>query len=335
MTPEAEIVGAGGAPAALRCWSTADVPPRDALAYWCDSIGQVMLELDIEAPGGDGFSAQLDQGTLGPVSANFLKASPQSVARTRRGISRSSSEAFLLVHLRSGTFAFDRAGETTFVHSGACILMDSRERYEVCCPKPTDCLILQLPAEWLRAWAPNPEVLAGKLLRPDGSWAGVLTAAVAALQAGELDRLALPPGVVAEQLACLLALAAGPDDPRPSRPDSLTIRLHRALRDRYHEVGLTPAAVAHDLAISVRYLHYLFAKRKTTFGRELVRVRLERARDLLSDPRSARTSIGDVAARCGFAEASHFARCFRGSFGVAPSDYRRRSHCGSSTTALS
>lgn len=319
----------------MRSWSTADVPARDALSYWCDSIGRVMLELDIEAGGPAGFRAQLSQGTLGPVSVNFLRASPQSVARTRRGISRSSSESFLLVHLRAGTFEFDRAGQTTRVHSGACILMDSRERYEVRCPQSTDCLILQLPAEWLRAWVPNPESLAGRLLRPEAGWSGVLTAAVAALQPDELTRLALPPGVVAEQLVSLLALAAGPAVPGASRPDSLTVRLQRALRDRYHEIGLTPANVAQDLGISVRYLHYLFAKRQTTFGRELVRVRLERARDLLSDPRCADTPIGDVASRCGFAEASHFARCFRGIFGIAPSDFRRRSHCGSSATALS
>ena len=121
-----------------------------------------MLELQIEASGADGFTAQLDQGALGPVSANFLRASPQSVARTRAGISRSHNEAFLLVHLRAGTFEFDRAGQTTQVHSGACILMDSRERYEVSCPQPTDCLILQLPGDWLRAWVPHPETLAGR-----------------------------------------------------------------------------------------------------------------------------------------------------------------------------
>jgi AraC-like DNA-binding protein len=212
--------------------------------------------------------------------------------------------------------------------------MDSRERYEVSCPRPTDCLILQLPSEWLRAWVPAPETLAGRLLHSDGSWASVLTAALGALQANELTHLALPPGVVAEQIVSLLALTAGPGGPNPSRPDQLSGRLQRALRDRYHEVGLTPAAIAQDLGISVRYLHYLFAKQATTFGRELVRVRVERARDLLSDRRCADLPIGDVASRCGFAEASHFARCFRSSFGVAPSDYRRRSQCGSSATAL-
>jgi AraC family transcriptional activator of tynA and feaB len=326
MMPEAEVVGAREADPAVRCWSTQDVQARDALSYWCDSIGQVMLELDIEAAGRDGFSAQLDQYSLGPATANFLRATSQSVARSRRCISRSNQEAFLLVHLREGAFEFASQGQATQVLPGDCVLMDSRERYEVRCPQPTRCLILHLPPQWLRGFLPRPEMIAGRVLRPDRGWSAALTAAIAALQPTELSHLALPPGVVAEQVASLLALAAGPDiGLGMHRPGQLGGRLQQALRERYHEIGLTPAAVARELGISARYLHYLFAKQSTTFGRELVRVRLERARDLLIDGRCADAPIGDIAARCGFAEASHFARCFRSRFGLAPSDYRRRS----------
>lgn len=323
MTPRVEV-GAPWVSSAARCWSTQDVQPRDALAYWRDSIGQVMLELDIEASG-RGFSAQLDQYGLGPATANFLRATSQSVARSRRCISRSIQEAFLLVHLREGEFEFERHGQTTLVRAGDCVLMDSRERYEVRCPQPTSCLILHLPPQWLRGFLPRPEAVAGRVMRPDRGWSAAVSAAIAALQPTEMSQLALPPGVVAEQVVSLLALAAGPVvGTGVSRPEQLNGRLYQALRDCYHEIGLTPAAIAGELGISARYLHHLFAKQSTTFGKELVRIRLERARDLLRDRRCADTPIGDIAARCGFAEASHFARCFRSTFGFAPSDYRRR-----------
>jgi AraC family transcriptional activator of tynA and feaB len=316
MTPEVEV-GAPWASPAVRCWSTQDVQPRDALPYWRDSIGQVMLELDIEASG-RGFSAQLEQYSLGPATANFLRATSQSVARSRRCLSRSIQEAFLLVHLREGEFEFERHGQATLVRAGDCLLMDSRERYEVRCPRPTSCLILHLPPQWLRGFLPRPEVVAGRVLRPERGWSAAVTAATAALQPTEMSHLALPPGVVAEQVASLLALAAGPNvGTGVSRPEQLNGRLHQ-------EIGLTPAAIAGQLRISARYLHHLFAKQSTTFGRELVRIRLERARDFLSDRRCADVPIGDIAARCGFAEASHFARCFRSTFGFSPSDYRRR-----------
>ncbi len=284
-----------------------------------------MLELDIQVAGQAGFSAHLDQYSLGPTTANFLWATSQSVARTHTGISRSRDETFLLVQLRAGQFEFERLGQSTLVRSGDCILMDSRDSYEVRCPQPTRCLILQLPPQWLRGFLPRPETLAGRVLRPGTGWGSALAATVAALQPEELSQLALPPGAVAEQIASLLALAAGRASAADtSRPDQLNARLAQGLRDRYHETGLTPATIAQDLGISARYLHYLFAKRGTTFGRELMRLRLERARDLLSDPRCTDLPVGEIAARCGFAEASHFARCFRGAMGVAPTDYRRR-----------
>ena len=321
MTAE---VGTQGAPQARRCWSTDDVQPRQALAYWCDSICQVMLELDIESTGGTGFSAQLDQWRLGPTTANFLSATAQSVARSRTRISHSSSEAFLLVHLREGDFGLKHCGHSTHLRAGDVTLIDSRLPHEVDCPEMTRCLILQLPPQWLSVWLPRPESLLGRVFHPNTSWGAALSATLAALQPSELGQLALPPGVVAEQIAVLLALAAGPTPAPSERPDVLMLRLQRLLRDRYHEIGLTPAALARDLGISARYLHYLFAKQATTFGRELLRMRLERARELLQDWRHDDIPIGDIASRCGFAEASHFARRFRHTFGAAPNDFRRQ-----------
>jgi AraC family transcriptional activator of tynA and feaB len=324
MTAEVDEVSGLGLPRPRRCWSTEDVQPRHALAYWVDSICQVMLELDIEASGADFFRAQLDQYQFGPATANFLVATPQSVSRTRRRLSRSHYDDFQLIHLRDGEFELEQYGRSGLLRSGDCVLVDSSAPYKVRCPRTTRCLVLQLPQQWLGTWLPKPEALAGRVLHPDTGWGAALSAAMAALQPAGLNDLALPAGVVAEQIASLLALAGGPVESDSLRPDVLTDRLFRVLRDRYHEIGLTPAAVAHDLGISARYLHHLFAKRATTFGRELAGVRLERAREVLNDRRFADIPIGDVASRCGFAEASHFARRFRATHGFSPSDFRRR-----------
>jgi uncharacterized membrane protein YjjP (DUF1212 family) len=59
--------------------------------------------------------------------------------------------------------------------------------------------------------------------------------------------VALPPGVVAEQIVSLLALAGGSIATHSLRPAPLADQLLRLLRDRYHEIGLTPTAVARDL----------------------------------------------------------------------------------------
>ncbi len=91
-----------------------------------------------------------------------------------------------------------------------------------------------------------------------------------------------------------------------------------------HESGLTPTAIAEMNGISKRYLHYLFAQTDTTFGSELMRVRLDAARRLLADHRYAALTVSDIAARCGFLEPSHFARRFRKAYGEGPTEFRKR-----------
>lgn len=47
--------------------------------------------------------------------------------------------------------------------------------------------------------------------------------------------------------------------------------------------------------------------------------RLEVARKRI---KSQETSIGNIAAECGFSDANYFTRCFKAHFGIAPSRYR-------------
>jgi AraC family transcriptional regulator, positive regulator of tynA and feaB len=292
------------------------------LSYWRESICDSMLELEIEAATGSGFSARLEQCQLGPVTLNFLGATSQQVTRSRGAIARSDKTEFHLLYLAAGEFQLDCLGRSTQVYSGDCVLIDSSEPHRARCPQPTRCVILQLPRDWLRSWVLDPQSLVGRVLRAQNGWPAALAAVISNLQPGELDTLALPGGVVAEQIAALLTLSAGSPRPAVSRRDDLYRRLLRVLQDRYHEAGLSPAEVATELGISPRYLHYLFASKGTTFGRQLTRARLGRARDLLSERRFSGMSIGEIASCCGFAEASHFARCFRESFGSAPAAYR-------------
>jgi AraC-like DNA-binding protein len=53
-----------------------------------------------------------------------------------------------------------------------------------------------------------------------------------------------------------------------------------------------------------------------------MRLRLERARQMLSDAHLFDLPVAEVAARCGFADPSHFARRFRRQFGHSPLQFR-------------
>lgn len=304
----------------VRRWSTEEVEQRQALAYWVDTVCDRFLELDIDTPLRERFRARLVQADLGAATANYLEAESQRIHRTRAKIARSRYPVFFLLQLRAGQMRLQQRGREADIHRGECVVIDGTEPYEIDCPERTEALALRLPEDWLKGWLPRPEHLAAVRFA-GGGWSSALCAALGSLDVASCDHLALPGATVAEQIAALLALAAGPDSPAANRP-SLYDDLVGTLRERLREADLTPLAVAADHRISIRSLHYAFARAGSTFAEQLMRLRLERACAILSDVRLAGLSVGDVAARCGFTDPSHFARRFRQQFGQAPQQFR-------------
>jgi AraC family transcriptional activator of tynA and feaB len=305
-----------------RCWSTHDVEPRRALAYCIDTVCDSFMEIDIDSPVRDGFRARLEQAQFGPTTLCMVEADTQTVRRTAARIASSRYAAFFLLRLRSGELRLRQYGRESQVHAGDCVLIDCKEPYQLDCLPTTRCVALRCPQDWLRNWIPAPETIAARPFAANTGWGAALSAALANLDPDMAEDLALPDGIVADQIAALLALAAGPDVQASTPRTKLLGRLLHTLRDRCCESDLTPSAVADAHGISKRYLHHLFAQSGTTFGNELVRMRLDSARRLLADKRFSTISIGEVAARCGFVEQSHFARRFRAMYGQGPTQFR-------------
>jgi AraC family transcriptional regulator, positive regulator of tynA and feaB len=206
-------------------------------------------------------------------------------------------------------------------HAGECILIDGTEPYDLECPQATSAAILRMPEDWLRRWLPNPE-FSSPTLFARGDWSSALCAAMSSLRLETCTELALPRSTVADQIASLLTLALG-NSADSENPRTLLSDLIATLRDRLAETDLSPFVVASQHDISKRTLHYAFAAAGTTFVEQLMKLRLEHAREILADARQAAPRIEDVATRCGFTDPSHFARRFRQKYGHAPLQYRR------------
>jgi AraC family transcriptional regulator, positive regulator of tynA and feaB len=308
-----------------RHWSTDEVADRP-FSYWVETVCDRFLELDIDSPMREHFHARLDQAELGPATASWLCADAQRVRRTRAKIA-ASHPSFLLMQLRAGRVRIRQAGRVTPLDPGECILLDGAQPYEVECPEATRSCVLQLSDRWLRGWVSSPERLAPRRFMRAG-WSAALCAAVACLDVDSCDSLALPRGEVAEHIAALLRLALGPEPRDSSGEQHLRERLLRSIRNGLADPHLSPFTVATEHRISVRKLHYAFAAAGTTFVEELMQVRLQRARDLLENPRDRDLPVTEVAARCGFNDPSHFARRFRRRFGLTPLALRRAAQPG-------
>jgi AraC-like DNA-binding protein len=305
-----------------RRWSTQDVESRHALAYWVETISKTFLEIDIDCPEREHFYAQLDQFELGPATLCVIEAATQTVRRTRAQIARSRYPAYFLLGLRAGRLRLQQYGRESHLQPGECILVDCKEPYRLDCLDTTRCVAVRFPQDWLRDWLPAAESFANRPFAKKSGWNAALAAALRSLDTDCEGELALPGGMVAQQIAGLLALAAGPTAQAYSPRAKLLHRILGTLRDLSREPGLSPADVAGVHGISKRYLHYLFAQASTTFRTELMRIRLESAHRILNDRRFDNVSVREVAGRCGFVEPSYFARRFRVTFGVGPTQLR-------------
>ena len=72
----------------------------------------------------------------------------------------------------------------------------------------------------------------------------------------------------------------------------------------------------------------LFAEEDDTVSSYIRRERLEGCRRQLADPQWQEHSITEIAFSWGFNNAAHFARAFRGQFGMSARDFRKRALAG-------
>jgi AraC family transcriptional regulator, regulatory protein of adaptative response / methylphosphotriester-DNA alkyltransferase methyltransferase len=92
------------------------------------------------------------------------------------------------------------------------------------------------------------------------------------------------------------------------------------IEHRYSEEDLSLHTVARTIATSRRQLQRALAEtRGTSFRRELQRVRMVRAADLL---REGSLSVQAVAGAVGYRQAAQFAKAFRRHYGAPPSAFR-------------
>ena len=102
-----------------------------------------------------------------------------------------------------------------------------------------------------------------------------------------------------------------------------TLREMRKWVEAHIECGqLTPDSLASNFAMSRRSMFRLFAMHGITPRQWLLDVRLDMAKRRLLERPPHGGWISQVAYDVGFVDSSHFSRCFKRKFGVAPKDVR-------------
>jgi AraC-like DNA-binding protein len=295
----------------------------DTRALW-DAFGPADPERT-----GDGASAgSIDATAVGGLGVSRISSQQQSVSRTAVDMGDRAGGGYFLNLLLAGRSSIAQHGRVADLEPGDFALIDSDVPFELNVAGTCRQVSLTIPRELLAPLLAVPADATAVRVRGDSGVGAIASAAIRAVaeHTATLDRRAATAAATHVTNLVALALRGVAGTPRPSHHRRLLLQMATdEIAASYADATLSPAVVAARTAISVRYLHRLFADEGTSFGRALLRQRLEAARQRLEDPDFAQVTVTDVALRAGFSDASHFARAFRAAYGHTPLQHRRGS----------
>jgi len=310
-------------------WSTDQHAGGQALRFWQELVTETLIACDISPLSADDFGASLTRHAFGSVSFQLVTSSGSHISRTREQVRRDRKDDYFLIQQRSGTVAIEQHGRTAIAGPGDCLLLSAKSPYSIKADNSFVGLSMSVPNQVLQGWLPEPELITARTIDGARGWGRALSATLSNFLDGSAEDLALPASIVVDQILAQLAIAVRTDSSEATRHQrALLRRLGETLSGRHREPDFDPSQLAQEHGLSKRYVHLLFAKAGTSFGKELARVRLESAKRLLEDHRFNCVDIMEIALRCGFRDSCGFSKRFRGQYGHPPSAYRRQVHGG-------
>jgi AraC-like DNA-binding protein len=318
-------MAAAPAPAspALRRWTTDAVAPAARLDYWVGAICEAFLEMDCSSRAAATFDGVLQSLPVAGLSVNQVRASTQDVYRTPAGITCSRQLPFYLIAQAEASWHVRQDGQVAHLRPGDVVLVDSERPYELHFPEGVGCVSLQLPRAWVGQWLAQAEAHGPRVAWRDQGWGQSLGALAVQLARDPASAQALPPALLSDHLGALLSASLESPLGLASATQGLHAHLSALMAARIDQRSLSAQALADEAGVSLRTLHRAFAAQGSTFAGTLRQMRLARARELLRRPQLAHVSVAEIGRRCGFADASHFARAFQRAMGLCPAQWRR------------
>jgi AraC-like DNA-binding protein len=309
-----------------RAFSTRDVAPHSAFAYWNDLVCANFIRLECSAANRKSFNGSFELHEFGDLQISAMAADEMHVRRNKKAIGLSAEDYFIIpiqgVSLTYGA----QDGREFSLRPGDFAVFDSTRPYEATLVSQFQHYLLRVPRALLKKRLGSIESLTG-LRVPGDRGVGRIASAFLQTLPGQLpDVDHLTNTRLSETAIDLISMALA--EHFGFRPDESSTKTAHKMRVRNfveanlaHE-DLSVALVAKALKLSPRYLNHLFSNEDISLGRYISDRRLEHCRLALGSPQFRGQTIAEIAYRSGFGDISHFSRLFRSRFGMSPREYR-------------
>ena len=306
----------------IKKWATAEVPPLERFGQWSEVLNKTHFEWQLLGAPKD-FYADVTRRDIGGLRIVGCRCDPCEGFRGLKEINFSEERYVGVLFDLAGREIMRQGDREEIVGPGDFVVWSSHREMEFRVLEPLHKLTIIAPYSMMRRFLPDVDDLTGMRVSAMDSLAPLVGAYLRQLSEGidvlEDQHLQLILNTTLELVAAGVHARYPRDEELKAEPFD---RVQRFILSNLDDPLLSPRAVADGSSISLRYLHKLFAKRGLSVSRWIQQQRLEQCRrELLATGSSS--SITDIAFRWGFNDTSHFSRCFRSEFGVAPRVFRK------------
>ncbi|WP_308817951.1 helix-turn-helix domain-containing protein [Pseudonocardia alni] len=308
---------------ALVTLDTTTVAETDRLDFWRSTVCDQFVALDVTPSTSGLVSGRVTAASVAGTHLRRIASVPHRFERTVRQV-RSADEDFLQIALaRRGRTLIVQDGREAVIGPGEFVIYDSSRpftfvtsdsfEYQVCLhPKGA------LPLSAAETAAVTAITFDGR--RGIGAMLPPLLSSLGRAIGDDVPEAAQE--AVARTIGDVFVALVRSTVPA-SAPENLHVARARGhIRQHIADRDLDPAGVAAACAISVSYLHKLFAEEGTSVAGEIREQRLQGAWTDLRRPELAHVGVGAVGARWGMPDPAAFSRAFRARFGRSPKAHR-------------
>jgi len=303
-------------------WSTADVHPRDRVAYWVDGLSDVVVHVDCEPRRDEPFFAEIRADSAGEVRCATYSSVAQIVTRSPRKIAHRPADMLTLGVQLAGHGFSSQDGRDLALRPGDLVLYDMTRPFQLSFTDSFVRTTLIFPRAALLRRLGAAERFIGRSIDGTAGVGGMLSPLVRELPS-RLD--AIPASVrerVADNLLDLIATALLSDCEGAPLSTGMTLVRAKLWIETHLGEALSAERIAAGCRLSARHLNRLFEREGTSLMCYVWDRRLARCHRDVTDRAMRGRSVGEIAFAAGFNDLSHFSRAYRARYGCAPRDAR-------------
>ncbi|GGP17138.1 helix-turn-helix domain-containing protein [Nonomuraea glycinis] len=311
---------------------TAFIPPQDREEVVRNAVWESMVAVDIDhGPPAEDIAVRIGLGAVGPLKVCSARATAVTIRRTERLAREDDEPAVTLGVQMTGSSMVVQNGRECLLGPGDCAVFESIAPYTLLFDEQVDHRFIRfpraalaLPDRLLRDITAVPLGSDNPIARLAFTYFSQLTATDELHQGVHADAAVQP------SVELLRAVLTSQHDnsglARAPLEATLSLRVTQYIREHLADRDLSAARIAAAHDISVRHLYAVLSRSGISLGDWIRTRRLAECRRELAGQNGRLRTIAAIGRSWGFADATHFSKMFKQTYGISPRAWREQNH---------